>query len=52
LTIIDIIHSEILSVIPDELQGNPEIGKKVNKILYLLDDIRTIIKKEFPKIAK
>jgi len=52
MTIIDIIHSEILSVIPDELQGSPEINKKVNKILYLLGDIRAIIKQEYPKIVK
>jgi len=52
MTIIDIIHSEILSVIPDELQSNPEIDKRVGKILRELDAIREIIKMEMPKIVK
>ena len=51
MTIIDIIHSEILSVIPDDLQSNESIKKHVKKILSELENIREEIKKEMPKIA-
>lgn len=52
MTIIDIILSEILSVIPDDLQSNEDIKKSVKRIERELENVREIIKKEMPKIAK